>query len=557
MRSTNHNLLCLTLFFLIFSLLQPIFAIGKADSYDELIKSGSVEDVKKAFRNDNDMHRTRIGVDKDTILMKAIKYDRSESFIKLMINSGVDIKAKNKQGQTALIYTCKYSTDDNILKIILKKYGSKKAVRKAILQADDSGMNALDYSKQNSSPNTLNYLKTVLPEEDWNPSTKLETIQQSEKQEQNEDLQKDEIKTSDSNEIAEEETQTLQKESENSIKDDFATAQPQQPDEKTAASTENAGAAATEESIGTTVSAQIPLSQNDAIAETAKTDESVKTNSESSDKNKKQETEQEKNNIQNTKNSANSELKSTKVAPSPSSVTKYERTYLYDYAPKEDEIISEPQTNGEELIKIENPNQKDKNGKTPLMTAIKNGNDWEIRSLLKSGADVNAKDNEGWSALMYAIRYQNNLEFVNILIQNGADVNSKNKYGSTPLQIAACYSDNPEILKRIILTYPSGSSEIFKAFILSITSNSSSLVSQIAKLKVFINRGLPMNRFYEGKTPLMYAAEYANSTQVIKLLLDSGAIPSIRNSEGKNAFDYAKTNSSLEKDEIYWSLNNR
>lgn len=553
MRSTNHNLLCLTLFFLIFSLLQPTFAIGKADSYDELIKSGSVEDVKKAFRNDNDMHRTRIGVDKDTILMKAIKYDRSESFVKLMINSGVDIKAKNKQGQTALIYTCKYSTDDNVLKMLLKKYGSKKAVRKAILQADNLGMNALDYSKQNPAPNTLNYLKTVLPEEDWNPSTKLETVQQSENHEQNEDLQKTAIP---SEEASEKENQTSQ-ESENSIKDDSATAQ-QQPTEKTTASTENASDNS-EKSINSAVAAQISLSTddtNDTIAEAAKTDKSLKTNSESSDK--KQETaKQEKNNIQNPKNSINSELKSTKVAPSPSSVTKYERTYLYDYAPKDDETISEPQTNGEELIKIENPNQKDKNGKTPLMAAIKNGNDWEIRSLLKSGADVNAKDNEGWSALMYAIRYQNNLEFVNILIQNGADVNSKNKYGATPLQIAACYSDNPEILKRIILTYPSGSSEIFKAFILSLTSNSSSLVSQIAKLKVFINRGLPMNRFYEGKTPLMYAAEYANSTQVIKLLLDSGSISSIRNSEGKTAFDYAKTNSSLEKDEIYWSLNSR
>ncbi len=552
MRSTNHNLLCLTLFFLIFSLLQPTFAIGKADSYDELIKSGSVEDVKKAFRNDNDMHRTRIGVDKDTILMKAIKYDRSESFVKLMINSGVDIKAKNKQGQTALIYTCKYSTDDNVLKMLLKKYGSKKAVRKAILQADNLGMNALDYSKQNPAPNTLNYLKTVLPEEDWNPSTKLETVQQSENHEQNEDLQKT---ATPSEEASEKENQTSQ-ESENSIKDD-STAQ-QQPTEKTTASTENASDNS-EKSINSAVAAQISLSTddtNDTIAEAAKTDKSLKTNSESSDK--KQETaKQEKNNIQNPKNSINSELKSTKVAPSPSSVTKYERTYLYDYAPKDDETISEPQTNGEELIKIENPNQKDKNGKTPLMAAIKNGNDWEIRSLLKSGADVNAKDNEGWSALMYAIRYQNNLEFVNILIQNGADVNSKNKYGATPLQIAACYSDNPEILKRIILTYPSGSSEIFKAFILSLTSNSSSLVSQIAKLKVFINRGLPMNRFYEGKTPLMYAAEYANSTQVIKLLLDSGSISSIRNSEGKTAFDYAKTNSSLEKDEIYWSLNSR
>ena len=53
----------------------------------------------------------------------------------------------------------------------------------------------------------------------------------------------------------------------------------------------------------------------------------------------------------------------------------------------------------------------------------------------------------------------------------------------------------------------------------------------------------------------MYACEYASSTRVIKLLLDNGALYTIRDSSGKKAFDYAKQNNKLERDEIYWLLN--
>ena len=74
-------------------------------------------------------------------------------------------------------------------------------------------------------------------------------------------------------------------------------------------------------------------------------------------------------------------------------------------------------------------------------------------------------------------------------------------------------------------------------------------------MEIFIDRGVPLNRFHEGKTPLMYAAEFSTSTEIIKILLDNGAIPSIRNPIGKTAFDFAETNTLISHDETYWSLN--
>ena len=68
-----------------------------------------------------------------------------------------------------------------------------------------------------------------------------------------------------------------------------------------------------------------------------------------------------------------------------------------------------------ELAHIDSPNKADENGTTLLMKAAKTGNKWALESLIKSGANVYSKDKDGWTALMYAVRYQNNVEIINSL----------------------------------------------------------------------------------------------------------------------------------------------
>lgn len=99
--------------------------------------------------------------------------------------------------------------------------------------------------------------------------------------------------------------------------------------------------------------------------------------------------------------------------------------------------------------------------------------------------------------------------------------------------------------------------DLLKAFIMAITSQSNTTESQIAKIKLFIEKGISINRFYEGKTPLMYAAEFSKSTEIIKLLIENGASVSIRNQRGMKAFDYASKNVHLPHDDTYWQLNSR
>ena len=73
-----------------------------------------------------------------------------------------------------------------------------------------------------------------------------------------------------------------------------------------------------------------------------------------------------------------------------------------------------------------------------LLEVCEQGNLEEIERLLAQGADVNAKDNGGWTALMWVASY-GHTETAEMLIDNGADVNAIDNYGRTALIIATSY----------------------------------------------------------------------------------------------------------------------
>ena len=61
--------------------------------------------------------------------------------------------------------------------------------------------------------------------------------------------------------------------------------------------------------------------------------------------------------------------------------------------------------------------------------------------LLQNGADVNAKNNNGETALIMSSMYGANPEVVRILLENGADVNAKTNDGKTAFLWASVLSD--------------------------------------------------------------------------------------------------------------------
>lgn len=82
-----------------------------------------------------------------------------------------------------------------------------------------------------------------------------------------------------------------------------------------------------------------------------------------------------------------------------------------------------------------------------LIKAAEDADIEKVKQLIEQGADVDAKNEYGWTALM-AAAWWGNTEIVKLLIQAGADVNAENIDGGTALIRAAGrgYTDVAELL---------------------------------------------------------------------------------------------------------------
>lgn len=232
-----------------------------------------------------------------------------------------------------------------------------------------------------------------------------------------------------------------------------------------------------------------------------------------------------------------------------------ESIYLYDYANDEFAALEIPESliaaeNARHKF-IENANEKDSQGRTKLMIAAKKGDVAAIEDLLYSGAEINARDEEGWTALMYAARFQPNPDITKLLLYKGADRTIKNKYSLTALLLASGFSDNSEVLATLLESYSALSDEAREAFAYGISN-----FNKTAVLQAFIDKRVPVNIPYNGRTPLMVACATNKNTKIIEWLLENGASKyQVEASTGKTAYDYAKENKKLPHNLAYWSLN--
>ena len=78
---------------------------------------------------------------------------------------------------------------------------------------------------------------------------------------------------------------------------------------------------------------------------------------------------------------------------------------------------------------------KDKSGLTPFEYAVMKRDKETVMILLKEGANLKRRGEEGRTALATAARLRD-LEMIIALLQLGADVNTRDKYGQIPLHLA-------------------------------------------------------------------------------------------------------------------------
>jgi len=81
----------------------------------------------------------------------------------------------------------------------------------------------------------------------------------------------------------------------------------------------------------------------------------------------------------------------------------------------------------------------------------KGGSLLQIGDAIRGGANLNARNDDGFTPLMFAAMGNSNHGVIIALIQAGADIEARdNKHGFTPLLRAAGVSPNPEVIRALI-----------------------------------------------------------------------------------------------------------
>jgi ankyrin repeat protein len=131
-------------------------------------------------------------------------------------------------------------------------------------------------------------------------------------------------------------------------------------------------------------------------------------------------------------------------------------------------------------------------------------------SLLDSGAEIEARNEDGSTPLIWAAQFAQT-DIFELLKSRGAKIGVRDKYGDTPLIVAACECAEAR------------------------------MNSAYDVVRILLDEGADVNaRSKDGTTALMNAASGFGDAAIVKLLLDHGANPKLKDRRGNTVLTLAR-----------------
>jgi len=168
----------------------------------------------------------------------------------------------------------------------------------------------------------------------------------------------------------------------------------------------------------------------------------------------------------------------------------------------------------------------DRFGATKLMQAAREGL-WELvidEFIIAPDVNINAYDNHGYTALMYAV-IGGNEYIVKELISKGADVNAKSKWGTTALAIAASMCET-KVSQRAVGRGETICKDDYYGENIILEGNRT-IIRYLIAAEADVNA-----KNTAGETPLMQAIP-AGDEKTIEMLISAGADVSAKNDKGE------------------------